>query len=1354
MVNVLTRQFTGPAVPRNLPTEAGMSGPSTAAATFIRWLTLFVATVLVVGGAFAQSIPPYVGSGPLLPLILQMPQNSWLRVNANFYSDVWTPDYLEPLDNGATHTPDRIILAWSSFAWDSNRGDLIIYGGGHANYSGNDVYRWRSTNLQWERAALPSEITAADPVIGNTTVDGVYNAPISSHTYDNNIFLPIVDRFMTWGGAAYDNGQPYSTWLESDPTQSRLTGPYLFDPNRADGNKVGGITGSNVKRVDPTSIAGGQMWQNRDINKNIATQALPGTHVNGCTGYASEGGHDIVYTASAGRYSTSLNLYRYQITDVANPTLDLSTMVGVFSVGVTGQTTCGYDPARKVFVRTGNNSVPFQFWDLTTPGPTNPDRNVQIDSTIASLQAWLSAQSLNIQNCALEFDPVRGDFPLWCGTGPVWELHEPPSANTTSGWTVTQRTPSSAVPPGTIGTGIMGKWHYAPFYDVFVGLEDTYEGQIWIYKPVGWVQPNPPGNALPAVAITSPANGTTVAPATPISLTANATDSGGSIARVEYYANGVKLGQATVAPYSVPWTPILVGSYAIVAIAVDNVGGMALSPVVNLTVNATLTTITLQRGLNGYAGASDTFLDNGARTAVHGVSDPLYLDPSNYNPLVRFAIYQSEGGPIPDGAIVQSATLKLYKQSYDDDLQVNALLKPWVESQATWMVAQTGVPWSVGGAAGVGTDYVAAADDLVTPSFNPGWVTFDVTARARQWAANASANYGWRLSQSGGGSNLKQFSSSEFVSNPTLRPMLTVVYSGGSSNAPPTVTLTSPTTGASISLGGSFTLTASASDSGGIAKVEYYAGTVLIGQATVSPYTVSWTPSASGSYVLTAVATDNGGLTATSNAATVTVTSVTGSTVVLQRGLSGYAGVSDTFLDNSLQTTVRGAMSPLYLASNTYTPLIRFAVFQAEGGPVPNGATIQSATLQLYKQYYDDTIRLNSLLKPWVENQATWLLSQSGVPWTAGGASGAGSDYRSSADAVVSVPFNPGWIAFDVSARVQQWASNPVGNYGWRLGSTASAVNAKTFNSSEYASDVTLRPKLTVVYSGGGGGNSAPTVTLLTPADGATTILGGNFTLTASASDVGGSVTKVEYYAGVQKIGQATVAPYTLTWTPTAAGAYVLTAVATDNLLATTTSTPATVTVTSGATTAVLRRGLNGYSGVSDTFLDRNLPTTVRGSFNPLYLDSANYTPLIRFAVFQSEGGPVPDGVTIQSATLQLYKQYYSDTVRLNALVKPWVESQATWQLSQTGVPWSASGASGAGTDYVSSADASISVPFNPGWVSFDVSARIRQWALNSASNVGWRLGSSSGTVNPKTFNASEYSTDPTLRPTLTIVYQ
>ena len=196
-----------------------------------------------------------------------------------------------------------------------------------------------------------------------------------------------------------------------------------------------------------------------------------------------------------------------------------------------------------------------------------------------------------------------------------------------------------------------------------------------------------------------------------------------------------------------------------------------------MTVNpvGTGTTVVLQRGLNGYAGVSDTYLDNFLRTTVRGGLTPLLLDPINYNPLLRFAIFQSEGGPVPNGATILSATLALYKQLYNDTLRLNALLKPWSESQATWTISQTGVPWTVGGAAGAGTDYSTTTDALVTPSWNPGWVSFDMTPRVQQWASSG-ANYGWRMAQSTGGINSKQFTSSEYTTDTTLRPKLTVTY--------------------------------------------------------------------------------------------------------------------------------------------------------------------------------------------------------------------------------------------------------------------------------------------------------------------------------------------------------------------------------------------------------------------------------------------------------------------------------------------------------------------------------------------------------------------------------------------------
>ena len=67
--------------------------------------------------------------------------------------------------------------------------------------------------------------------------------------------------------------------------------------------------------------------------------------------------------------------------------------------------------------------------------------------------------------------------------------------------------------------------------------------------------------------------------------------------------------------------------------------------------------------------------------------------------------------------------------------------------------------------------------------------------------------------------------------------------------------------------------------------------------------------------------------------------------------------------------------------------------------------------------------------------------------------------------------------------------------------------------------------------------------------------------LAAAASDADGTVTKVEFFNGAAKLGEDTTAPYSFTWNGVAAGNYTLTARATDNLGATTTSTASTITV-------------------------------------------------------------------------------------------------------------------------------------------------------------------------------------------------
>jgi len=90
--------------------------------------------------------------------------------------------------------------------------------------------------------------------------------------------------------------------------------------------------------------------------------------------------------------------------------------------------------------------------------------------------------------------------------------------------------------------------------------------------------------------------------------------------------------------------------------------------------------------------------------------------------------------------------------------------------------------------------------------------------------------------------------------------------------------------------------------------------------------------------------------------------------------------------------------------------------------------------------------------------------------------------------------------------------------------------------------------------------NVPPTVSLTSPANNSTFTEGKSVTLSATASDFDGTITKVEFYEGTNLISTVTSAPYTATWNP-AAGSYVLTAKATDNGGSVSTSAVANVTL-------------------------------------------------------------------------------------------------------------------------------------------------------------------------------------------------
>jgi lamin tail-like protein/CotH protein/Big-like domain-containing protein len=148
-------------------------------------------------------------------------------------------------------------------------------------------------------------------------------------------------------------------------------------------------------------------------------------------------------------------------------------------------------------------------------------------------------------------------------------------------------------------------------------------------------------NDPPAVALTSPSNDSTYTEPATVSLAALASDPDGFVNRVEFFANGGKIGEDNSGPYNFVWGGVGVGTYNLTAIATDNLGAFATSAVVRVfvvastaptvtgrtpapgTVNS-LTQISVQfsEPVDG-VNASDLLINGVAATGVNG-SNALY----------------------------------------------------------------------------------------------------------------------------------------------------------------------------------------------------------------------------------------------------------------------------------------------------------------------------------------------------------------------------------------------------------------------------------------------------------------------------------------------------------------------------------------------------------------------------------------------------------------------------------------------------------------------------------------------------------------------------------------------------------
>jgi hypothetical protein len=95
---------------------------------------------------------------------------------------------------------------------------------------------------------------------------------------------------------------------------------------------------------------------------------------------------------------------------------------------------------------------------------------------------------------------------------------------------------------------------------------------------------------------------------------------------------------------------------------------------------------------------------------------------------------------------------------------------------------------------------------------------------------------------------------------------------GSTGDFAPSVSLTSPSNGATFTAPASITLSATASDPDeSVSKVDFFEGSTFLGTATSAPYKFTWSNIPAGSYTLTARATDAAGSATTSGSVSISV---------------------------------------------------------------------------------------------------------------------------------------------------------------------------------------------------------------------------------------------------------------------------------------------------------------------------------------------------------------------------------------------------------------------------------------------------------------------------------------------------
>ncbi len=699
------------------------------------------------------------------------------------------------------------------------------------------------------------------------------------------------------------------------------------------------------------------------------------------------------------------------------------------------------------------------------------------------------------------------------------------------------------------------------------------------------------GASPPAIAISSPANGSSLTANTTQLITATTTAAVGSIASVQFFANGTSIGVTTAFPYVTSWTPTSPGSYQLTAVATDSFGAQTTSAAVTVSVTA------------GSSSLPFVYLTSpGTGNTIASGSSAL-LSASAGDPDGSVTAVEFYAGSQLIGAKTTAPYFVVWTPSTVGTYSITAIVTDNAGNRVTSTASSITVAAASGQLPATALTFNNPSIDATSTTTPNPFVPVNVSFGSKLVFSAAA------LDPDGSISRVRFFVNGATLATLTAAPYYTVYQlntlgdvvvtalvtdNAGNSvytqpiliNSIPSlvasqtqVTLTSPANGATFTTGGQILFSAT-HNFGNVTppKIDFYVNGSLFTTVTTAtsssasaPYQAILGLTLAGTYDIQAVGRQ-GTITTVSNTSRITVVSNTAPTVsITSPTASSSYGVGTPLSISASASDVDGTVASVQffvngsaLATVSTSPFVTAWNPAVAGNYTLTAVATDNAGNQAISSTVAVVIRNNlppsvSLTSP--ANSSTVL---AGTPVVLGAvaadADGTISNVRFLANGNLigtasGVPYTATWIP------------------------TAGGTYSLIAQATDSSGNVTSSSALTLTVAG----NTPPSVAISAPATGNSVRVGTSVTVTAAASDTDGIVTSVQFFANGVSLGTDTTSPFTASWTPQSEGLYRLTAVATDNSGAITTSAITTVLAVSNTASAGDTVYSGTYQGAGET---------------------------------------------------------------------------------------------------------------------------------------------------------------------------